>query len=155
MPGLQNHRRIPPLAGIVLAVALAVYLVRGDAAFPVLLGAAAGLALVLLLLGQQARLGAARRLESELRARAEHLRTLVNAIPDQVWMNDSAGVCVDANPVVERFLGKAPGTLIGTTDGGQAWLETTRIAVRDDQGRPLGVCSGCVITRQSGLPAGV
>lgn len=44
------------------------------------------------------------------------LKALVRTIPDLVWMKDPDGVYLTANPVTERFMGLAPGSLEGKRD---------------------------------------
>ncbi|MDP2234824.1 MAG: PAS domain S-box protein [Bacteroidales bacterium] len=58
------------------------------------------------------------RRESELALRKSesHLRTLVNTIPDLIWLKDSNGVYLSCNPMFERFFGAAEADIIGKTD---------------------------------------
>ncbi|MBI5918183.1 MAG: PAS domain S-box protein [Nitrosomonadales bacterium] len=44
------------------------------------------------------------------------LRTLVQTIPDLVWMKDTAGVFLSCNPQVERLYGAREAEIIGKTD---------------------------------------
>ena len=44
------------------------------------------------------------------------LKTLVQAIPDMVWLKDADGVYLAANPVTERFMGLPPNALVGRRD---------------------------------------
>ncbi|MEC5385534.1 EAL domain-containing protein [Uliginosibacterium sp. H3] len=44
------------------------------------------------------------------------LRTLVETIPDMVWLKDPQGVFLECNPVFERFLGVPEREIIGKTD---------------------------------------
>ncbi|NTU78402.1 MAG: PAS domain S-box protein [Chloroflexales bacterium] len=58
------------------------------------------------------------------RKRAEHalaneraqLRTLINTIPDMIWLKDDQGVYLSANPTFERFVGRREANLVGKTD---------------------------------------
>ncbi len=49
---------------------------------------------------------------------SEHnrLRTLVQTIPDLVWLKDTAGVYLSCNPQFERFFGAKEADIIGKTD---------------------------------------
>jgi PAS domain S-box-containing protein len=49
--------------------------------------------------------------ESELR-----LRTLVQTIPDLIWLKDSDGVYLTCNPMFERFFGAPEAEIVGRTD---------------------------------------
>jgi diguanylate cyclase (GGDEF)-like protein/PAS domain S-box-containing protein len=53
---------------------------------------------------------------SDLRERESELRTLVQTIPDLVWVKDLDGRYVRCNPQCERVLGIAPDGAIGKTD---------------------------------------
>lgn len=44
------------------------------------------------------------------------LRTLVETIPDLVWLKDPEGVYLACNPMFERFYGKPEGGIVGKTD---------------------------------------
>jgi len=50
-------------------------------------------------------------IESEI-----HLRTLVQTIPDLVWLKDTDGVYLDCNVMFERFFGAEKKDIIGRTD---------------------------------------
>jgi PAS domain S-box-containing protein len=58
------------------------------------------------------------RRESELALRKSesHLRTLVNTIPDLIWLKDTNGVYLSCNPMFERFFGTTETDIIGKTD---------------------------------------
>ena len=45
-----------------------------------------------------------------------HLKTLVDAIPDLVWLKDTEGVYLGCNPTFERFFGAREAEIIGRTD---------------------------------------
>ncbi|MDW7732777.1 MAG: PAS domain S-box protein [Methanolobus sp.] len=45
-----------------------------------------------------------------------HLRTLVDTIPDLVWLKDKDGVYLTCNPKFERFFGARESEIIGKTD---------------------------------------
>ncbi len=57
-----------------------------------------------------------RRVETLLRKNQNYLNTLLNAIPDLVWLKDKEGVYLFCNPVFERFLGAKSSNIIGKTD---------------------------------------
>ena len=44
------------------------------------------------------------------------LRTLVNTIPDLVWLKDADGVYLSCNPMFERFFGAKEADIVGKTD---------------------------------------
>ncbi|MFO7715151.1 PAS domain S-box protein [Desulfosarcina sp.] len=54
--------------------------------------------------------------EKELIQSRSHLRTLVNSIPDLVWLKDQEGIYLSCNPVFERFFGAKESEIIGKTD---------------------------------------
>ena len=71
-------------------------------------------------LAQSARLAAiaverSRGTDTLVRSEA-NLRTLVQAIPDLVWLKDVRGVFLLCNPAFERLVGAPPGGLAGRTD---------------------------------------
>jgi diguanylate cyclase (GGDEF)-like protein/PAS domain S-box-containing protein len=49
-------------------------------------------------------------------AQETRLRTLVQTIPDLVWLKDTHGVYLGCNPVFERFFGAREADIIGKTD---------------------------------------
>lgn len=57
-----------------------------------------------------------KRTEEELRKSEGHLRTLVQTIPDLVWLKDKHGAFLLCNPGVERLLGAEKKDIIGKTD---------------------------------------
>jgi diguanylate cyclase (GGDEF)-like protein/PAS domain S-box-containing protein len=52
----------------------------------------------------------------ELDAERARLRTLLEAIPDLVWLKDIQGIYRFCNPMFERFLGAAERDIVGKTD---------------------------------------
>ena len=54
--------------------------------------------------------------EEVLRKSEGHLRTLVQTIPDLVWLKDTKGVYISCNPMFERFFGAREADIIGKTD---------------------------------------
>jgi len=56
------------------------------------------------------------RAEQALKASEAHLQTLVDTLPDQVWLKDRAGVHLSCNTAFERFLGQPKAAIIGKTD---------------------------------------
>ena len=57
-----------------------------------------------------------KQVEQELRDNQARLRTLINAMPDLVWLKDPDGVYMACNTRFERFIGKKEADLIGSTD---------------------------------------
>jgi|GEM_PF-3415886 len=57
-----------------------------------------------------------KRAEEELRKSEGHLRTLVQTIPDLIWLKDKDGVYLSCNPMFERFFGARETEIIGKTD---------------------------------------
>jgi diguanylate cyclase (GGDEF)-like protein/hemerythrin-like metal-binding protein/PAS domain S-box-containing protein len=56
------------------------------------------------------------RAEQALKASESHLRTLVNTIPDLIWLKDVNGVYLSCNPAFERFFGAPEAAIVGKTD---------------------------------------
>ncbi len=54
--------------------------------------------------------------QEALAANETRLRTLVQTIPDLVWLKDSNGVYLTCNPMSERFFGVSEADMIGKTD---------------------------------------
>lgn len=54
--------------------------------------------------------------EVELRKSEGQLRTLVQTIPDLIWLKDKNGVYLSCNPIFERFFGAKETNIIGKTD---------------------------------------
>ncbi len=52
----------------------------------------------------------------ELAERENRLRTLVNTLPDLVWLKDPAGVYLACNPRFEKFFGATEARIVGHTD---------------------------------------
>jgi len=57
-----------------------------------------------------------KRAEEELRASEGRLRTLVQTLPDLVWLKDQDGVYLSCNQMFERFFGAREVDIIGKTD---------------------------------------
>ena len=59
-----------------------------------------------------------RRLQAEaaLRRSEAHLRTLVNTLPDLVWLKDTQGAYLACNPRFEKFFGATEADILGKTD---------------------------------------
>ena len=57
-----------------------------------------------------------KRKEEALRASEAHLRTLVNTIPNLIWLKDTEGVYLASNPMFERFFGAKAAEITGKTD---------------------------------------
>ena len=54
--------------------------------------------------------------EQELLKSETRLHTLVNTIPDLVWLKDLNGIYLSCNPTFERFFGKKESAIVGKTD---------------------------------------
>ncbi len=54
--------------------------------------------------------------EAALRRSEDRLRTLVNTIPDLVWLKDREGVYLSCNSTFERFFGAKEADIVGKTD---------------------------------------
>lgn len=52
----------------------------------------------------------------ELEAYTHRLRTLIETIPDLVWVKDAEGIYLSCNPMFERFFGASESEIIGKTD---------------------------------------
>ncbi len=57
-----------------------------------------------------------RRTEEELRKSENHLQTLIQTIPDLIWLKDKYGVYLSSNSAFEHFCNAAKGEIIGKTD---------------------------------------
>ena len=57
-----------------------------------------------------------RRVEEELAKSSIFLRTLVDTIPDLVWLKDPDGVYLGCNRIFEQFFGAAAAEIVGKTD---------------------------------------
>ena len=56
------------------------------------------------------------KVEQELRKSEASLRTLVQTIPDLVWLKDAEGTYLACNPAFERLFGASEGEIVGKTD---------------------------------------
>ncbi len=57
-----------------------------------------------------------KRAEEEMRKSEAHLRTLVQTIPDLIWLKDKDGVYLSCNSRFERFFGATQAEIVGKTD---------------------------------------
>ena len=57
-----------------------------------------------------------RRAEEALRNSEARLHTLVQTIPDLIWLKDKDGVYLSCNPMFERFFGAREADIVGKTD---------------------------------------
>ncbi len=57
-----------------------------------------------------------KRAEEALRNQTAHLRTLIQTIPDLVWLKDPNGIYLSCNAKFERFFGAKEADIIGKTD---------------------------------------
>jgi PAS domain S-box-containing protein len=60
--------------------------------------------------------GILRERSQELQTQQQHLKTLLDTIPDLVFMKDSAGVFLFANPVMEKLVGRSAEQIVDHTD---------------------------------------
>ncbi len=68
------------------------------------------------LVGTHVDISERKRLEASLRQREAHLRTLVQTLPDLIWLKDPQGVYLSCNARFERFFGAAEEAIVGKTD---------------------------------------
>ena len=61
-------------------------------------------------------LAEARNTRAELRRSDAHLRTLVDTLPDMVWLKDPDGIYLACNPRFEEFFGATEAEIVGQTD---------------------------------------
>jgi PAS domain S-box-containing protein len=71
--------------------------------------------------------------EKDLKHREAHLRTLLNTLPDLVWLKDINGVFQMCNTKFERFLGAKAHKIIGKTDYDFVARELADYFRRNDQ----------------------
>lgn len=57
-----------------------------------------------------------RRAEQALQSSEARLQTLIQTIPDLVWMKDVDGVFLSCNPMLARYFGADPADVVGRTD---------------------------------------
>jgi PAS domain S-box-containing protein len=57
-----------------------------------------------------------KRMEEDLRDSKDHLHTLVQTIPDLIWLKDKDGVYLSCNTMFERFFGAKEADIVGKTD---------------------------------------
>ena len=57
-----------------------------------------------------------KRTEEELRKSEARFRTLVQTIPDLIWLKDKDGIYLSCNRIFERFFGAAKKQIVGKTD---------------------------------------
>ncbi|MGB0128015.1 MAG: PAS domain S-box protein, partial [Rhodocyclaceae bacterium] len=61
-------------------------------------------------------ISSSKRAQAQLRKGEAHLRTLVETIPDLVWLKDLQGVYLACNPMFERLYGAEQAQIVGKTD---------------------------------------
>jgi PAS domain S-box-containing protein len=54
--------------------------------------------------------------EAQLIQSEKRFRTLVNTLPDYIWLKDTEGIYLNCNPKFEEFLGHSESEIIGKTD---------------------------------------
>jgi PAS domain S-box-containing protein len=57
-----------------------------------------------------------RRIEDQLELERQHLRTLIDTIPDLIWHKDQQGRYLGCNPRFEQFVGASQAEILGKTD---------------------------------------
>jgi len=57
-----------------------------------------------------------KQIEQALRESESRINTLVNSIPDLVWLKDADGVYLSCNPMVEKLFGAKEADIVGKTD---------------------------------------
>lgn len=57
-----------------------------------------------------------KKVEEELRNSEDHLRTLIQTIPDLIWLKNKDGIYLSCNPVFERCIGANEADIIGKSD---------------------------------------
>ncbi|MFH2067271.1 MAG: PAS domain S-box protein [Pseudomonadota bacterium] len=62
------------------------------------------------------RIKALKKKQKALLKSESHLRTLVDTIPDLIWLKDPDGVYLNCNPTFERFFGAKKADIVGKTD---------------------------------------
>ena len=80
--------------------------------------------------------------EESAQNKRARLKTLIETLPDLIWLKDTAGRYVNCNPKFERFLGADEATLKGKTDGDFLPQAQAEIFCRDadaalKSGRPV------------------
>jgi diguanylate cyclase (GGDEF)-like protein/PAS domain S-box-containing protein len=53
---------------------------------------------------------------ADIKTAKDHLKGLLDAIPDPVWLKDTHGVFLSCNPQLERYFGAAEADIVGRTD---------------------------------------
>jgi PAS domain S-box-containing protein len=71
--------------------------------------------------------------EAELRKSEGHFRTLVQTIPDLIWLKDKDGVYLSCNPKFERFFGAKVADIVGKTDYDFVDREVANFFVENDR----------------------
>jgi PAS domain S-box-containing protein len=71
--------------------------------------------------------------QKRLQESQAHLKTLLNTIPDLVWLKDPKGIYLSCNPRFEEFFGAAEGNIVGKTDYDFVAKELADFFVQHDQ----------------------
>ena len=71
--------------------------------------------------------------EDKLRKSEGHLRTLVQTIPDLIWLKDKDGIYLSCNPMFERLFGAKEADIIGKTDYDFVEKELADFFVKNDR----------------------
>ena len=57
-----------------------------------------------------------RQIEKSLVEKESHLKTLIQTIPDLIWLKNIEGIYLSCNSAFERFFGKKEADIVGKTD---------------------------------------
>ena len=85
---------------------------------------------------------ARRKAEERSRKSEDHLRTLIQTIPDLIWLKDKDGMYLSCNPVFERLYGAKEEAIVGKTDYSFVDKELADFFIENDRkamqaGRPV------------------
>lgn len=86
--------------------------------------------------------------EQALQASKAQLQTLLDTIPDQIWLKDAHGVFLSCNPAFERIFGVPEGAIIGKTDHDFLPKEQADFFRQQDQ---AAVTAGCPTVNEEWL----
>jgi PAS domain S-box-containing protein len=83
-----------------------------------------------------------KRAENALGKSQTHLQTLVETIPDLIWLKDPEGVYLDCNAMFERFFGAPKKDIIGKTDYDYVDRELSDF-FREHDRKAIAACKPC------------
>ena len=96
-----------------------------------ILAASVGIGLLLVLWSLSLRRQVQTRTE-ELHAERNHLRTLIETLPDAIWLKTTAGVIAWCNPAYARLLGRTTEQIVGHTDT-ELFREAAKLYLESDK----------------------